>query len=434
MRKNVFFSFCFLFAFLAVASVSALAASADEEVLSVSHGLHVLAEENSMAMAGIKGNRISFEADDFARAMNLSGVKSITVTETPPISDGELLVGSTVLAKGQTVSGSNIGLMSYSAKADTSVMSYFKFKVDDSAYEIRCNLYLLDGVNRAPTLNNAAETALDVSTHRDITLYGTLPAYDPDGDEIIIEVVSYPEEGILILTDKTSGSYTYTPCDGYTGKDSFTYVARDKYGNYSASKTVNLTVNKPTTSVVYADMKDSPNYNAALTVTEQGIMSGTQIGSESYFYPEKTVSRAEFLVMAMNSIGINEVADASETVFADDEDIAGYMKGYVSAAYRLGYIKGSYEDGKLCFLPNDPISRAEAAVIVCNMIDAATPTITPSFGDRGDIPAFAESAVSSLAYMGILTAENGNISANDDLTRGDTARMLSYVIQLSDKR
>ncbi|MBO5415773.1 MAG: S-layer homology domain-containing protein [Clostridia bacterium] len=432
MKKSILFSFCFLFIFIAASSVAAFAASADSEALPLSHGLYVLAEENSMAMAGIKGNKISFEADDFARAMNLSSVKGITVTETPPIADGELLVGSTVVNEGQTISGSNIGLMSYSAKSDTSTMSYFKFRIGDSAYEMKCNLYLLDGVNHAPTLSGATETSLDVSTHKNITLHGRLPAYDPDGDEITVEVVSYPKEGILILTDKSEGRYTYTPSDGYTGKDSFVYVARDKYGNYSASKTVNLRVNKPTTSVEYADMEDSPNYNAALTMTEQGIMSGTQIGDKTYFYPEQTVSRAEFLVMAMNSIGITEVADATETVFADDSDIAGYMKGYVATAYRLGYIKGTYEDGKLCFLPNDAITRAEAAVIVCNMIDAATPTVTPTFNDHSDIPAFAEAAVCSLNYMGILNSDGGNISARSELTRGDAAHILSLVMKLAD--
>lgn len=433
MRKKLIFSFCFLFAFIVSASVSSLAAHAGEEALPVSHGIYVLAQDSGMAMAGIKGNKISFEAEDFARAMNLSEVRSITVTEAPPVADGELLVGSTVLGKGQTVSASNISLMSYSAKAETSSVSYFKFRVDSSPYEIRCNLYLLDGVNRAPTLNVAAETALDVSTHKDVTLYGTLPAYDPDGDEIIIEVVSYPEEGLLILTDRASGSYTYTPMGGYTGKDSFTYVARDKYGNYSASKTVTLTVTKPLTSTVYADMEDSPDYNAALTVTEQGIMSGTQIGANTYFYPEATVSRAEFLVMAMNSAGIKEVAEVSETVFSDDADIAKDMKGYIAAAYRLGYIKGSYEDGKLCFLPNEPISRAEAAVIVCNMTEVATPTVSPAFDDHGDIPAFAEAAVCSLGHMGILTAQDGNIMAEEHLSRAQGARMLSYLIDSAEK-
>ncbi len=433
MRKNILFSFCFLITLIISASAASMAVSAREGDAPVSHGLYVLAEENSMAMAGIKGNRISFEADDFARAMNLSGVNSITVTEVPPTADGELLVGSTVVNKGQTISGANIGLLSYNAKSDTSTMSYFRFKLGESSYDIKCNLYMLESVNHAPTLSAVPETSLNVSTHQNITLYGTLPAYDPEGDEIIIEVVSYPKDGILIMTDRASGAYTYTPGADYTGKDSFTYVARDKYGNYSASKTVNLTVNKPTTSVVYSDMTSSPLYNAALTMTEKGIMSGTQVGKETYFYPDQTVSRSEFLVMAMNAMGIKEVSDADKTVFHDDGDIAGYMKGYVATAYQLGYIKGTYEGGELCFLPNDAITRAEAAVIVCNMIDAATPTITPTFNDSADIPAFAASAVSSLNYMGVLSTENGNISANAELTRGEAAQILSLVMQVENK-
>lgn len=432
MKKRLLLSLCFIFILTSVAAGS-FSASAKGAEIPVSHGLYVLAEENSMAMAGLMGNKISFEADDFARAMNLSGVRSITVTEVPPTADGELLVGSTVVNKGQTISGSNIGLLSYSAKSETSTMSYFKFRVGDSPYDIRCNLYMLDSVNHAPTLSVASDASLNVSTHKNITLYGTLPAYDPDGDELIIEVVSYPRDGILTVTEKSTGAYTYTPGEDYTGKDSFTYVARDKYGNYSASATVNLTVNKRATSVVYDDMSASPHYNAALSMTEKGIMSGTQVGGVTYFYPEQTVSRGDFLVMAMKAAGILNVSEADKTVFCDDADIAPHLKGYVATAYELGYIKGTYRDGELCFLPDAPITRAEAAVIVCNIVDVATPTVAPSFRDSEDIPAFAETAVSALNYMGVLRAEEGNISAREQLTRGEAAELLSLVTTSENK-
>ena len=429
MRKNILFSFCFLIMVIIGTSTAALAASAAEPSVMLSPGLQVIADQSSMAMSGIKGNKISFDSDDFARAMNLSKLSSITVTEVPPVTDGELLVGSTVVNRGQTISAANLSLMSYNAKSQDISASYFRFKIGDSAYDIKCDLYMLDKENHAPTLNMTPSLSLEVSTHRNVTFYGTLGAYDPDGDETIIEVVSYPSNGVLTITDRSSGDYTYTPSQNYTGKDSFTYVARDKYGNYSASKTVNLSVNKPTTSVVYRDMEDSPFYNAALTMTEAGIMSGTQVGEGSYFYPAKTVSRSEFLVMAMNAVGIKDIPDASKTVFYDDADIPGYTKGYVFTAYELGYIKGEYVDGKLCFSPNDPITRAEAAVIVCAMIDAATPTVAPVFKDSNEIPAFANSAVCSLNYMGILSERNGNISANADLTRSEAAQILSLVMQ-----
>ena len=69
------------------------------------------------------------------------------------------------------------------------------------------------------------------------------------------------------------------------------------------------------------------------------------------------------------------------------------MKGYIAAAHELGYINGKEIDGKLCFLPNEDITRAEAAVIVGRMIEAATPVITPALSDSEDIPAWAESSV-----------------------------------------
>ncbi|MBE6597381.1 MAG: hypothetical protein E7641_06905 [Ruminococcaceae bacterium] len=428
MKKNITVLFCFLLVSIFCFSFSAFSASAENGDIPVSHGLYLLAEDSSMAMAGIKGGRISFDAEDFARAMNLSGIGSVTFTEVPPIADGELLVGSTALSKGQTVSGASLSLLSYEPKSSSAGVSYFRFSVDGSPYDVRCNLYMLESVNYAPTLSVASEAALNLSTHKDITLYGTLPTYDPEGDEVTVEVVSYPKKGLLIC-DKESGSYTYTPYDGYTGKDSFTYVARDIYGNYSASRTVNLNVKKQSTSTVYADMLSSPYYNAALEVTEAGIMSGESVGTALHFNPEGSVSRVEFLKMAMSALGIEEVASADSTVFSDDADIPKEMKGYVKTAYDLGYIKGMYLDGELCFMPNKEISRAEAAVMICNMIDAATPTVTPSFDDYEEIPDYAVSAVISLNYMGVLYPEEGNISASAQLCRGDAARMLAAVMK-----
>ena len=95
-------------------------------------------------------------------------------------------------------------------------------------------------------------------------------------------------------------------------------------------------------------------------------------------------------------------------------------------------VKGTYVDGTLCYLPSEPITRAEAAVIVASIIDAATPVVTPTFSDSADIPTFARGAVASLSYMGILSDRGGSIMANADLTRGEAAQMLSLVIRVSD--
>ena len=106
------------------------------------------------------------------------------------------------------------------------------------------------------------------------------------------------------------------------------------------------------------------------------------------------------------------------------------MKGYVAVAHSMGYITGSEVEGKLCFLPNQEITRAEAAVILGKMIDAELPTaaMRQSFDDAEEIPVWAEASVYSLSYKGILQADNGNIEPMSAATRGDVAIMLEKVV------
>ena len=390
----------------------------------LSSALDTIAKDNAMAKSTLKGGRISFDASDFARATNLSSIDSITVTKLPPVSDGELRVGSSVLTSSQTLSASSIRLLSYEPKGNIAT-SEFYFTVNDSSTELCCKLYVLDERNYAPTLSNASQNALEVSTFENVSFYGTLPCYDPDGDKTYIDVVSYPEKGQLILDNRETGAYRFIPNADFTGKDSFVYVARDIYGNYSPSATVSLSVKESAVSTSYIDLVDTRYHNAAIAMTEKGIMSGTQIGSSTYFYPAREVSRAEFTSMAMQAAGITKLSNSGvTTVFADDGEIASDFKPYIAAAYELGYVKGVEKNGKLYFEPERSMTRAEAACLLSNMLDAATPTVAPTFSDSSDVPAWAEPHVSAMAYMGVMSSVENKISPLACVTRGDAAEIL----------
>ena len=425
LKRSISLFMLFLIALLSLASCS----QGEKSGELLSPALNCIAEQNSMAKSALKGNVISFSASDFARAVNRSQINEVKITSLPPITDGQLRVGSTVLNENHTVSASSLEFMTYVPASNLITNSEFKFVVDDMPYEMSCKLYILDEKNYAPTLSFAPKTALEVSTHKNVSYFGKLPCYDPDGDTTYIEIVSYPEKGVLVLQNNESGAYCFIPNKNSTGRDEFTYVARDKYGNYSPSATVSLTIENAQTSVSYVDLVNSPYHNAALTMTEKGIMSGTKVGNNSYFYPSQTVSRGEFIVMAMNASGVTQLNPVSSTVFADDADIPTQMKNYVSAAYDLGYINGLYVDGKLCFEPNRAITRAECAVVIANMLDAATPTVKPVFSDEKDIPTWAEASINSLCYMGVMQSNTSNsISPTASLTRGDAAQILSNFI------
>ncbi len=409
---------------LSAGGISAFAAEKEETPI-LSHGLQILSAATDMALSAPVGNEIVFSADAFARALNLSKVNYITVISLPENTAGELLLGSTRLSAGQTVSADNLAYMTFSSASEEASHSYFTFTANGGNIPMVCNLYLVDGVNYTPTVSMASGLSLKVSTHKDLLAHGTLSAYDPDGDALRFEIVSYPQNGALKLTDATAGGYVYKPNNGYVGSDSFSYVARDKYGNYSAAATVNLKVTLSGTAITYADMENSKAYNAALTLTEKGIMSGTQVGNQYYFSPEESVSRVDFLVMAMHAAGITEVPDCEQTVFADDASIPESMKGYVATAHELGYISGSLSNGVLSFLPDEEITRAQAALILSNIVGLCEVPVTPTFADHSDIPVWAADAIYSLNAAGILNPEQGYIAPTQKLTRAQTAQMLA---------
>lgn len=396
----------------------------------LSPGVQVLSAETEMAVWGPRGNDVTFAVEDFARNLNLSKIDYIKIISLPTAAEGELMMGSVRVSAEQIISGENLAHLCFSAADDTVTKASFTFSANGNATAITCNVHLLNETNYAPTVSMASSATLEMSTYRDREAHGRLSAYDPDGDALVFEIVKAPANGSVILTDRAEGTYVYAPRSGFVGSDEFSYVARDIYGNYSAATTVNLRVMTSGTSVTYVDMAESKAANAALELTEAGVMSGVQIGNQHFFYPERTVTRAELLVMAMNAAGITDVPADAVTGFDDDADIAPAMKGYVSAAYTMGYISGTLKDGKLCFLPNEEINRAEAAVMICAILGEESRDIVPTFADGAEIPVWAKESIYTLNILGVMDATNGYISPTSALTREEAALILQAVMRL----
>ena len=398
----------------------------ESESVPVSMGLDVIAAKSSMAIAGIKGEALYFSAERFACAMNLSGIDSISITRLPDAVCGSLFLGSDGVSVGQKLSASELSLLTYEeASVGDGSSASFDFTVNGSAYEMTCNIYMIDELNYSPTLSLASYASLNAETYCGVKIKGVLSAYDPEGDELKYEIVRYPENGRLVLDDASLGIYTYTPSEDYTGEDSFCYVVCDKYGNYSASAEVSVTVATPGTSTVYSDRLDDALHSHAIAMTECGVMNGIQVGNYYYFEADREVSRAEFVVSAMNAIGIKNVPDVDETGFYDDDEISPELKGYIALAYSKKYISGSREDGNIFFNPNESIKLSEAAVIISNMIGYAEAEVTPVFADADSIPSWSAKGIESLHTLGILEAPDMISGAGETVTRGDMAKLLN---------
>ncbi len=422
MKRFITFSLIAMAAVLCIIGV--VKDQSTVSTLDISNGLCVIANETDMAKSAMVNNKIVFSANDFERYLNLNEISSITVTGVPDLTDGCLCLGDTVVKLGQSISRSNLDLLNFRAANEDIKQSTFTFKANGGEYEMTCNLYFLSRENNAPTLSLEDDRALFVSTHQTISVYGKLNGYDADGDELYYEVVSYAKNGVIELDCKT-GEYVYTPNGLYYGEDSFEYVAVDKYGNYSESRRVSLSVERLQTDVYLYDMQGHRDHNAAMTMVEKGIMSGESIGSNTYFMPNKSVSRVDFIAMLMNVIGYGDVETVLRTGFDDDAEIPTGFKGYVKKARDMGLINGTVNaEGECLFEPNREITRAEAALIVSKVINAEIPTVKPIFPDRNDIPTWAQDAIYTLNSLGILNSVEGSISPNSKITRSQVANML----------
>lgn len=384
-------------------------------------GAAVIAEDVEMVKTGIVGERLSFGDGDFKSALCIPNFERITVTRVPSSAEGTLFLNGRRVSDGTVIERRHIGGLCFIPASDSVRECSFAFKVEGrgAGAEFDCRMKFIGGLNLPPV---AEESNKSVKTQREVGVYGSMSAVDPEGDEIEYIVVSYPKYGILTMTDG-DGGYRYTPVEGYTGDDRFVYVAMDEYGNYSYPAEVRLRVTERMSEAVYRDMQTRPEYNAALAMTAMNVMNGRIIGDGVYFMPDEGVSRAEFLAMALKCAGIDAAEDGAATFFDDDGDIPDALRPYVVAAQRRGLINGEYADGKLCFCPNRAVTKYEAAGLMAAVMGIDTEGEDGEFELEVSAPVWARGDVCAMYTLGIFdTSEDRDATA--EVARADAAGYL----------
>lgn len=117
-----------------------------------------------------------------------------------------------------------------------------------------------------PPTANAATAGTSLDTPVTVTLTGS----DPEGDPLTFTVVTAPASGTLgavTVVNDTTSQVQYTPNSGFTGSDSFTFVANDGSSN-SAPATATITVSN--TIPVANAQSTSTATNTPVTITLTG--------------------------------------------------------------------------------------------------------------------------------------------------------------------
>ena len=270
-----------------------------------------------------------------------------------------------------------------------------------------------------------------LSTYKNVAVSGALSAVDPEGDPITFRVTRNPARGELTFADGDPSRFTYTPYENKTGKDSFTYVAEDAEGNVSQEATVSIRIEKPATKVTYADMDGHPAHKAAIALAEEEVLIGERLGETWFFRPDRSVTREEFLAMAMDVVGLETLPDAAMTGFTADESISAWAKPYVASALRSGMVQGG-EGAR--FAPDRAITQTEAAVMLNRLLRISDVSAWGKLnGDAA--PAWAYQSVVNLTAVGVLSPQpDGTVTLAETLTRADAAQMLLAAMEVLDFR
>lgn len=401
---------------------------ASAQAASISTGIEVLASETKLIKTGIIGRKLNFCDADFKQGLCLTDFDSVKITKIPASDEGALMLAGRRVTEGISIKRKNLGALVFIPASKEVITASFSFNISEysSDSDVEFILKFIEKVNYEPFVDEGYLDALSLKTQSEVGVHGRLYATDNEGDEIEYIVITYPKYGTLSYLDKKSGEYIYTPNSGFVGNDSFTYVARDEYGNFSKTQTVDISVNARMCDVEYDDMTGRPEYNAAIAMTALGIMSGEFIGDENHFNPERKVTRAEFLAMAMKAVGMKKAT--VESYFDDNGDIPLPLRGYVATAQKAGIVNGKFTDGKLIFSPNDEIATYEASLIMARLTGARAEGEISAFSNESDIPVWARASVYAMCDIGVLDYNGVEIDALKTLTRAETATYLYRLI------
>jgi len=389
-------------------------------------GYALVQSEVKVVKTGLLGKKLTFSDADFKQAYAITDFDTVSITTPPSSNEGTLLLAGRRVKEGQTIKRKNVAALIFVPASVDVASAKFDFTLRRGGTESvgTCEMKFIDRINYAPKSPEEKEASLSLTTQAEISVFGRMEGSDPEGDSLEYIIAAYPKNGSLTITDKDAGRYKYTPSEDFTGYDSFTYVLRDEYGNYSEPVEVGIHIIERMSSEVYADMKNRSEYNAAVAMSALGIMSGRTLGDGKYFMPDETVSKAEFVAMAMKASGMRADSSLTKSFFDDNTDIPTALVSYVATAQRLGIIDGALTEAGLIFEPNRGITKNEAAEIITGILGLTTGEEDGVYFDNASVTVSARASVAAMFTLGIFDGEIEEFSGTDIVTRAEAAEYL----------
>lgn len=273
---------------------------------------------------------------------------------------------------------------------------------------------------------------LEFRAYRNIPYTGSFKAIDREGDSIEYSIVQQPKRGSVEIAED-GVSFIYTPNKNKTGSDRFTYAATDSNGLRSAPAEVEIIITRAPSDLAYADMEGNAAHTAAIDLAARKIFTGSRIGEQYFFEPDRTVSRSEFVAMTMAAAG-QTIETVNVTGFADDEQIPLWAKSYAVSALRCGVVEGIGTEHGIVFNANAPISFGEAATVLNRLLMITDVDMEELLADPTTAPWSAQAIANILSVSIVESGSFSGSNAMQPVTRDVCAKMLSAAMTLVENR
>ncbi len=168
-------------------------------------------------------------------------------------------------------------------------------------------------------------------------------------------------------------------------------------------------------------------YESVRYLKATNTISGYEDGT---FKPDNNITRAEFLKILFLALKVDMTAAEEINDEFNDCNKDDWYCSYFAKAKEVGVIVG--DDQNNC-LPNNFISRQEAAVIVYRAIESLDKTLNRDsevypFSDGADIADWASSAVAKLQAAGIVDGTNNCFMPRNPLTRAEGSKIIHKTV------
>lgn len=357
---------------------------------------------------------LALSAEVFSESDTLEGVY---VASVPSQLDAEVSLGARTLRAGDVLDRSMLSqlLVLPAENRDASCeLVYCPIEGGEVQPSRALELSILTGKNEAPVCRD-----VKFETYKNIANTGVLSASDPEGDTLTYQLVKEPKRGTVDIAP--DGSFTYTPAQNKVGKDVFTYTATDSAGNVSNVANVTVKIVKPTDKAMYQDLAGDTLAYTAMWLKDRGVYTGKRIAGNLCFEPEGTLTRGEFLVMAMKLLGAEPESARLTSGFADESKTPAWMRPYIVSAFKSGMVSGVTSPDGMVFRPSSNLTRAEAAVMLQNILDLPQSQEAAVFSEDCAVPVWAQASVSALESAGISIPVT---TSAENLTRREAAELL----------